>query len=304
MNNQDFTFSRISTKSFTVVVKGLLVMIFSFLLSSVCFAQQYNLTGTVKYADGEEIIGATVQVKGTTKGTVTDISGRYTISVAADDVVLFSYVGMVAQEIPVEGKRVIDVILVDDVEELDEVVVVAYGVQKKASVVGAISQVSGDVIRKINTGGSVENTLQGRIPGLNIIGRDATPGEEAISYYGSEGLSMNIRGMTAMGNNSPLLIVDGVERSFSNLDPNEIADISVLKDASATAVYGVKGANGVIIVTTKRGRSGAIQLEFSSQLSVKTPTILPTYLDAYKTKPWDTRYVPPTCIREWPMWPR
>lgn len=283
MNNQDFTFSRISTKSFTVVVKGLLVMIFSFLLSSVCFAQQYNLTGTVKYADGEEIIGATVQVKGTTKGTVTDISGRYTISVAADDVVLFSYVGMVAQEIPVEGKRVIDVILVDDVEELDEVVVVAYGVQKKASVVGAISQVSGDVIRKINTGGSVENTLQGRIPGLNIIGRDATPGEEAISYYGSEGLSMNIRGMTAMGNNSPLLIVDGVERSFSNLDPNEIADISVLKDASATAVYGVKGANGVIIVTTKRGRSGAIQLEFSSQLSVKTPTILPTYLDAYET---------------------
>ena len=94
---------------------------------------------------------------------------------------------------------------------------------------------------------------------------------------------MNIRGMTAMGNNSPLLIVDGVERSFSNLDPNEIADISVLKDASATAVYGVKGANGVIIVTTKRGRSGAIQLEFSSQLSVKTPTILPTYLDAYET---------------------
>ncbi len=258
-------------------------MIFSFFLASVSFAQQYNLTGTVKYADGEEIIGATVQVKGTTKGTVTDISGRYTISVAPDDVVLFSYVGMVAQEIPVEGKRVIDVILVDDVEELDEVVVVAYGVQKKASVVGAISQVSGDVIRKINTGGSVENTLQGRIPGLNIIGRDATPGEEAISYYGSEGLSMNIRGMTAMGNNSPLLIVDGVERSFSNLDPNEIADISVLKDASATAVYGVKGANGVIIVTTKRGRSGAIQLEFSSQLSVKTPTILPTYLDAYET---------------------
>lgn len=254
-----------------------------FFYSLLGVAQTRSVSGTVRYADGEEIIGATVQIKGTTRGTVTDIDGRYTISVEADQILVFSYVGMETQEIAVKDSKTIDVVLEFDVAELDEVVVVAYGVQKKASVVGAISQVSGDVIRKVRTGGSVENTLQGRIPGLNIIGKDATPGEEAISYYGSEGLQMNIRGMTAMGSNSPLLIVDGVERPFSNLDPNEIADISVLKDASATAVYGVKGANGVIIVTTKRGRSGAIQLEFSSDLSVKTPTVLPSYLDAYET---------------------
>lgn len=283
MNNQVFASTRIIQSRFKEVLKRFFLMTFLFLLTAFSFAQQQNVTGTVKYSDGEGIIGATVQIKGTVRGTITDVSGKYNINAEPGQVLVFSYVGMITQEVPVGNQRVLDIILEPDVEVLDEVVVIAYGMQEKASVVGAISQVSGDIIRKVNTGGSVENTLQGRIPGLNIIGRNATPGEEAISYYGAEGLQMSIRGMTAMGSNAPLLIVDGVERPFSNLDPNEVADISVLKDASATAVYGVKGANGVIIVTTKRGRSGAIQLEFSSQLSVKTPTILPTYLDAYET---------------------
>lgn len=283
MKNQHLNSARLTSGKLKKILQRFSLVSILLLFASYCFAQQQNIRGTVKYSDGEEIIGATIQIKGTGRGTITDITGGYNIMVEPQEVLVFSYVGMVTQEITVGGQRVIDIILEPDIEVLDEVVIVAYGVQEKASVVGAISQVSGDVIRKVNTGGSVENTLQGRIPGLNIIGRNATPGEEAISYYGADGLQMSVRGLTAMGNNSPLLIVDGVERPFSNLDPNEIADISVLKDASATAVYGVKGANGVIIVTTKRGRTGAIQLEFSSQLSVKTPTVLPTYLDAYET---------------------
>ena len=219
MNRHSFRFTCIKASGFEKVLRKRMVLFFSlfFLLAVNSFSQQKNVSGTVRYTDGEEIIGATVQIKGTTSGTVTDVSGKYNVRVSPNDVLIFSYVGMTTQEVTVGDKNIIDIVLESDVEELDEVVVVAYGVQKKASVVGAISQVSGDVIRKVRTGGSVENTLQGRIPGLNIIGRNATPGEEAISYYGAEGLQMNIRGMTAMGNNSPLLIVDGVERSFSNL---------------------------------------------------------------------------------------
>ncbi len=283
MKKQDYTSTRGVPGKFTDVLTGAFLMTFLFLFTVFGSAQQRTITGTVKDTDGETIVGATVVVKGTMTGTITDISGKYSLNAAGDQILVFSFVGMKTKEVPVQEQNVINVVLESDVAELDEVVIVAYGVQKKESVVGAISQVSGDKLREVRTGGSVENALQGRVPGLTIISQDATPGEEAIEYYGAPGLQMNIRGMSAMGSNAPLLIVDGVERSFSNLDPNEIADISVLKDASATAVYGVKGANGVIIVTTKRGRTGAVQLEFSADISVKSPTILPEYLNAYET---------------------
>ncbi len=246
-------------------------------------AQEREVTGVVTDTEGETIPGVTVQIKGTTRGTITDIDGFYRIQAGPEEVLVFSFVGMQTKERLVEDQEVIDVVMEFAVGVLDEVVVVGYGVQERASVVGAISQVSGDRLRTVRTGGSVENTLQGRIPGLTIIMPDASPGEEGIGYYGKAGLQMTIRGTSAMGNNAPLLIVDGVERSFSNLDPNEINSITVLKDASATAVYGVKGANGVIIVDTKRGRAGAVQFEYSSSVSVKEPTLLPEYLNAYET---------------------
>ncbi len=191
---------------------------------------------------------------------------------------------MQTQEIKVDGNTVLNVIMQQAVESMDEVVVVGYGVQKKESVVGAVSQISGDKLKSIKMGGSVENSLQGKLPGLVVIMTDPTPGEEAMGdYYAAAPIEMVVRGGSSMNSNRPLIIVDGVERNFSNLDPNEIASITILKDASATAVYGVKGANGVIMVQTYRGHKGTMELDFTSNVTVKYPTMLPEYMNAYET---------------------
>ncbi|WP_372647732.1 SusC/RagA family TonB-linked outer membrane protein [Draconibacterium sp.] len=247
-------------------------------------AQERGITGMVYDEKGEPIPGVTILKVGTTEGTTTDFDGKFSISVSEGDILRFSFIGFTPQEIEVEDQETLKVALSSDVKSLDEVMVVAYGVQKKESVVGAISQVSGEKLKSIKMGGSIENTLQGSLPGLTVIMTDPTPGEEAIGgYYAASPIQMAIRGTASMGNNNPLVIVDGVERSFSNIDPNEIASISILKDASATAVYGVKGANGVIIVNTKRGRAGAVELDFSANWTMKTAAILPEYMNSYET---------------------
>lgn len=246
-------------------------------LPAVLYGQEKEITGTVTDQRGVTLPGVTVQVEGTTRGTSTDVDGIYSILASRGEELIFSFIGMEPDTVTVGDQAVIDVTLSATVEQLDEVVVVGYGVQKKETVAGSVSQVSGDKLMDVKMGGSIENSLQGNLPGLVVIMQDPTPGEEANS------ITMQVRGGASMGNNSPLILVDGVERSFSNLDPNEIASISVLKDASATAVYGVKGANGVIIVNTKRGRTGAIQLDFSATTSIKSPTRLPEYMNAYET---------------------
>jgi TonB-linked SusC/RagA family outer membrane protein len=263
---------------------GTLLFMFLILFSSLLNAQQNEVRGTVYDESGQAVIGATIVVKGSNTGTITDVEGKYQISCPPDGTLQFSFVGMETKSIPVKDQSVINVTMVQKASAMEEVVVVGYGVQEKESVVGAVSQVSGDKLRAVKMGGSVENSLQGKLPGLTIIMTDPAPGEEAMGgYYGSAPIQMSIRGNSSMGDNTPLLIVDGVERPFSNIDPNDIASISILKDASATAVYGVKGANGVIIVNTKRGRTGAVQLDFSASTSVKTPATLPEYMNAYET---------------------
>ncbi|MFP4488106.1 MAG: SusC/RagA family TonB-linked outer membrane protein [Bacteroidales bacterium] len=246
-------------------------------LPGVLYAQEREITGTVTDERGVTLPGVTVKVEGTTRGTSTDMDGIYSILASRGEKLVFSFIGMEPDTVTVADQTVIDVSLSAALEQLDEVVVVGYGVQKKETVAGAVSQVSGDKLMDVKVGGSIESSLQGNLPGLVVIMQDPTPGEEANS------ITMQVRGGASMGNNSPLILVDGVERSFSNLDPNEIASISVLKDASATAVYGVKGANGVILVNTKRGRKGAVQLDFSTTTSVKSPTRLPEYMNAYET---------------------
>lgn len=254
-----------------------LLLLFLSFLHLAAFGQVRVVTGTVTDETGSTIPGVTVTIPGTLRGTNTDFNGKFSIEARPVDTLQFSFIGMTTQKILVGNQTVINVALTQDVAKIDEVVVVGYGVQKKESVVAAISQVSGDRLRNVKTGGSVENTLQGNLPGLTVIMQDPTPGEESNS------ITMQIRGTASMVNNSPLILVDGVERPFGNIDPNEIASISILKDASATAIYGVRGANGVIIVTTKRGMKGAVQLDFSASTSVKSPTRLPEYLDAYET---------------------
>lgn len=262
-----------------------IAFLFMFLFSLKAEAQTKSVSGKILDSDGIPASGATIVVKGTSRGVTTDFDGNYSIKTAPNEILVFSYIGFKTQEIVVKEKTVINVTLVPDQEVLEDVVVVAFGkVQKQESVVGAISKISGDKLMSVRMGSSVENSLQGRLPGLTVIMTDPTPGEEALGgYYAASPIQMSIRGNSSMGNNTPLFIVDGVERPFSNLDPNDIESISILKDASATAVYGVKGANGVIIVTTKRGRRGSLELDFSTSLSMKTAAILPEYMNAYET---------------------
>ena len=242
------------------------------------YGQQTTVTGTVTDStSGASLPGVNIVVDGTTIGTTTDIEGNYQISVPdQQDVLVFSFVGYQVKRVPVRGRTTIDVALESKSEELEEVVVVGYGTQEKESVVGAVSQVSGENLEDMNVGADLETSLQGQMPGLTVFTQDPTPGESNTT--------MQIRAATSMGNNSPLLVVDGVEQqSISDIDPIEIQSISVLKGASATAVYGVKGANGVVIVNTKRGRKGQLQLNFSSEVTMKEPTRVPEFMNAYET---------------------
>ncbi|MFH0894112.1 MAG: carboxypeptidase-like regulatory domain-containing protein, partial [Bacteroidota bacterium] len=202
--------------------------------------QVKTVTGTIYDESGGTLPGVTIAIVGTTRGITTDINGKFTISANPGEVIQISFVGMVTQSLTVgDQMKDLRIVLKTDISEISEVVVIGYGTQKKETVVGAVTQVSGEKLRNLKMGGSIENALQGNLPGMVVLMQDATPGEEAGS------ITMQIRGGASMGNNTPLILVDGVERSFSNMDPNEIASISILKDASATAVYGVKGANGV-----------------------------------------------------------
>lgn len=262
-----------------------IVFLFALIFGLAVHAQSKQITGKVVDSDGIPSPGATIMVKGTDRGVSTDFDGNYVIEASSKEILVFSFMGFKTQEIQIKDKTVINVTLEPNQETLEDVVIVAFGkAQKQESVVGAVSKISGDKLMSVRMGSSVENSLQGRLPGLTVIQTDPTPGEEALGgYYAASPIQMSIRGNSSMGSNTPLFIVDGVERTFSNLDPNDIESISILKDASATAVYGVKGANGVIIVTTKRGRKGSIELDFSSSFSMKEAAILPEYMNAYQT---------------------
>ncbi|MFB6341424.1 SusC/RagA family TonB-linked outer membrane protein [Saccharicrinis sp. FJH62] len=256
---------------------SLMMLMLIVLIPVNAFGQAKQIKGIVYDEDGSTLPGVNVTIEGTSKGVITDIEGNFTIEAEKGQTLVFSFVGFVKEKVLVKNQTELKIIMKSDIEQMEEFVVVGYGVQKKASVVGAINQVSGNKLQEMKTGGSIENSLQGNLPGLTVISTDPTPGEEA------SGITMLIRGSASLNANNPLIIVDGVERSFSNLDPNEIASVSILKDASATAVYGTKGANGVIIVTTKRGSSGKVDLEFSSEVTMKEATRLPKYLNAYET---------------------
>lgn len=216
--------------------------------------------------DQQPIIGATVKVKGTTTGTFTDIDGRFTLNAESNSTLEITYMGYKTQQIVVETSNTnLRIVLVEDLQELDEIVVVGYGTQRRGSIVGSVSNVSGETIVKAPVS-DLSNSLAGRLPGLRVVTRSGEPG-----YNASE---IDVRGF---GN--ALIIVDGVPSDFSQLDPNEIDNISVLKDASA-AVYGVKAANGVVLVTTKKGVESRTKINFNSTFSWQRPTIYPDFVNA------------------------
>lgn len=245
------------------------------MMASPIFGQTKTLSGKIVDAEGEPVVGATIVVVGTTHGVISDVNGNFSISGIAEDAVLkISYIGFATQEIPVKGKTVLDIKLIDDSKMLGSVEVVAYGVQKKVTVTGAISGVKGDALLKTPTS-SVNNVLSGLVTGLTSVQYSGEPGADAAQIL--------IRGKATFATSSPLIQIDGVEReSFHNIDPNEIESITVLKDASATAVFGVKGANGVILITTKRGHEGKAKISFSTSTTLQTPTKMVELADSYE----------------------
>ena len=241
-------------------------------VSGQSFAQNLRVSGRVVDELGEGVIGAGVVVQGTTHGTVTDVDGNYEIpSVPQGAALEFSCVGYKTLVVQVTGQR-LDVTMAPDSRLIDESVVVAYGSQNKVTITGAVTAVGGDALMKSPVA-NVANALQGNLPGVSAVQPSGMPGaDEPV---------IRIRGVGSLNSAEPLVLVDGVERPFSQLDPNEIESISVLKDASATAVFGVRGANGVILVTTKRGEVGKASVTASASAAMQTIAQFVDFTDSY-----------------------
>ena len=248
-------------------------------------AQNRTITGIVTDADNTPLVGVTVVIEGTTTGTVTDIKGYYSIQASPGDQLRFSFVGMEPQRFTVTDQTTtIDVQLTTESTSLEEIVVVGYGSQKKESVVGAITQTSGDQIKRNFQGSNLADDLNGLMPGVISIRSTGVPGGAPLNNAAGKddhATKVFIRGQTTWNGGEPLILVDGVERSMMDVDPNEIENISVLKDASATAVFGVRGADGVILITTKRGLVGKPELSFESIVTAGTISKLPHNINSY-----------------------
>ncbi len=255
-------------------LKGIItVLLFSYSLG--LFAQGVSVRGKITDTYNEPVIGANVVVEGDPSlGTVTNIDGEYQLSnVPNNSTLIISFIGMTTQYVQVDGTSVVDIVLEDEVDILEEVVVVGFGQQKKESVVGAIAQTSSKEL--VRTGGvtSLGQALTGNLPGVVTMTSTGKPGEEDPE--------IRIRGVSSWNSGDPLVLVDGVERPMSSVDINSVESISVLKDASATAVFGVRGANGVILITTKRGQEGKANVDINVSTTMKTHSKLPELRDAY-----------------------
>ena len=258
-------------------MKKLLLVLFLFVFTlGAVYAQTVQVKGLViSGSDMEPLPGVNVVVKGNTSiGTITDVDGNFSLSVPSDAVLSVTYIGFKSQDVLVKGQRTLKIILLEDTEALDEVVVVGYGVQKKANLTGAVASIKSDELLKAKSANST-NTLVGQIPGLISKQAKGEPGADDASLY--------IRGIaTFRGDTSPAFIIDGVERSsadFARMDPNDIESVNVLKDAASAAIFGMRGANGVVVVTTKRGKQDKTSIKYSGNVSIQSPTKLPEFLD-------------------------
>ncbi|MDE6338050.1 MAG: carboxypeptidase-like regulatory domain-containing protein, partial [Muribaculaceae bacterium] len=228
----------------STLLKVVTALIIAFTSSSAVAQTTLTISGTVTDNDNEPLIGATVMVKNTTVGVATDIDGHYVLNAPSDAILVVSYIGYNPISEAVNGRTNINFVLSSSSESLDEVVVVGYGVQRRGSITGAVSELKGDAMIKTNNE-NPQNMLTGKIPGVRVWQKSSEPGTYNNNF--------DIRGM-----GSPLVVIDGVPRTvedFQRLNANDIQDVSVLKDAAA-AIYGVRAANGVLLVTTKQGTAG------------------------------------------------
>lgn len=232
-----------------------------------------TISGTVTDPNGEPLPGVTVIVQGTNNGTITDLDGKYSITAAQGSTLVFTFIGFDNQVVQVGAGSTYNVKMEESAQQLDEVVIVGYGQQKKASVVGAITQANAETLQRAGGVTSLGQALTGNLPGVVT--------EQGTGIPGGEDPKIVIRGASSWNNSDPLVLVDGIEREMSSVDVSSVENISVLKDASATAVYGVRGANGVILITTKRGQEGKAQINAGFTTTVKAPSKLPNKLDSY-----------------------
>jgi len=260
--------------------KILYVTIFTLINLSGIYAQRI-ITGTVADSKGEALIGVSVSLSGTTTGTSTKLDGSYEISATSANPVLdFSYLGYKKQSITVGNRNVINVVMEEDMLGLDEVVVVAYGTQKKGHQTGAISSLNTTELTKAPMQ-NVSNMLTGKLSGLTSIQTSGKPGADGTSLY--------IRGLNSFsGSNGPMIIVDGVPRTMDFLNPNDVESVVILKDASAS-IYGVQGANGVILITTKSGSSGAAKISYDGSYTATQNTAMPKLLNAVDYMYWHNK---------------
>ncbi|MBT1704620.1 TonB-dependent receptor [Fulvivirgaceae bacterium PWU20] len=234
----------------------------------------FEVSGTIVDEEGESLPGVNVIEKGTSSGTVSNAEGKFTLKVFSESSTLvFSFIGYRTQEVSVSGRSVIDVTLDPDIQALEEVVVVGYGTQKKVNLTGAVNQVSGDDFRD-RPATTISSMLQGAMPNLNIRMASGTPGQMG---------SLNIRGITSISGNSaqagsPLVLIDGIPGTLDRLNPEEVQSISVLKDASSAAIYGARGAFGVVLVTTKSGNAGKTVIRYNNSFGFSTPTVSTDFL--------------------------
>ncbi len=259
----------------------LILACLALLLASAQAFAQVKVTGKVTSSAGPET-GVIVFVKGNAGGgTMTDADGNYSLTVAGpNEILVFSLMGYKDQEIKVGNRTTINVQLEEDANLLEEVLVVGYGTQKKEFVVGSVSQVSSkDLLKAPNT--NVSSMLAGRLAGMTAVQTTGIPGGDQASLL--------VRGTSTFNSSSPLILVDGVERSMNYINPNDIASISILKDAATAAIYGVRGGNGVILVTTKSGSTGRAQIVYDGSASFDTNTVTPDLLTADEFIYWHNK---------------
>ena len=253
-----------------MIKKSIVLICLVFL--NIALMAQVKVTGRVSDSNKEGIPGASIVVKGTSTGTVSDFEGNYTIDVPnANSTLVISFVGMSTQEVALAGKTKVDVVLAENTSDLDEVVVIGYGVEKKKLTTGATVQVSGENLQKMSTVNPL-GALQSQTPGVNITQSSGMPGQ---------GFKVTIRGLGTIGSSSPLYVIDGVAGGdINSLNPSDIESIDVLKDAASSAIYGARAANGVILVTTKQGKSGKIQVSYDGYYGIQNPYKVPPSLTA------------------------
>ncbi|HYF68173.1 MAG TPA: TonB-dependent receptor [Ohtaekwangia sp.] len=243
-----------------------LLYLMLFVLAGTVAQAQNTVSGTVTDETGAGLPGVNVLVKGTTIGTTSDANGQYSVSIPTgteSPVLLYSFIGYTSEEVPVGGKTTVDVQMVPSIESLQEIVVVGYGVQKKSDVTGSLVSVSGEELQEVPVA-NIQQALQGRAVGVEVQRVGTAPGA---------GARIRVRGeRTIIGSNDPLIVLDGIpfEGNLSDINQDEIASLNVLKDASATAIYGSRGANGVVLITTKRGKSGETRVTLNSYYGVTT----------------------------------